>query len=106
MLISYAIVFCGGLIPFQLWLMPKDPFSVGEVRSCASPPHADVVMMHPRYACMIFADESLSALKQQSLAYMLDLHCCGQIPLLSLDTVRFRADTCTVCYRIVDLRRH
>jgi hypothetical protein len=32
-LISYAIVFCGGLIPFQLWLMPKDPFSVGEVRS-------------------------------------------------------------------------
>ena len=32
-LISYSIVFCGGLIPFQLWLMPKDPFSVGEVKT-------------------------------------------------------------------------
>lgn len=30
-MLVYGFVFCGGLIPVQLWLMPKDPFSVGQV---------------------------------------------------------------------------
>lgn len=34
-LIVYGVVFCGGLIPLQLWLMPNEPFSVGEV--CCKP---------------------------------------------------------------------
>jgi hypothetical protein len=30
-LITYALVFCGGFIPMQLWLMPLRPFRVGQV---------------------------------------------------------------------------
>ena len=39
-LLVYALACCGALIPLQLWLMPNEPFTVGEVRArlhCCQP---------------------------------------------------------------------
>lgn len=30
-LLIYGLVFCGGYIPVMLWIMPKEPFAVGDV---------------------------------------------------------------------------
>ena len=31
LLLIYGLVFCGGYIPVMLWIMPDEPFAVGEV---------------------------------------------------------------------------
>ena len=31
LLLIYGLVFCGGYIPVMLWIMPNEPFAVGDV---------------------------------------------------------------------------
>ncbi len=51
-LLVYGLVFCGGFIPMMLWLMPNEPFDVGEVRL-----RRLHVLSHQLHACSNLADK-------------------------------------------------
>lgn len=52
MLLVYGLVFCGGFIPMMLWLMPNEPFDVGEVRL-----RRLHVLSHQLHACSNLSDK-------------------------------------------------